>query len=294
MSEHLFSIFPAENFIDLSLFQFGWEKCEKLHSYGPAVRNHYLFHYIISGKGKLIANDSRQVEQHYYLSANQGFIIYPGQVNTYYADAEDPWEYVWLEFDGLRVSEFLQLANLTPDSPVYRPFSRDLGEKVKNEMLYIVQHSHHDSLELIGHLYLFMSNLTYSVTSFYDRRQSNLSLKDYYINEVITYVEQHYHETITVEHLANLCNLNRSYFTKIFKQATKSSPQDFIIKYRMTKAAEFLKLTDNSIKKISELVGYPNQLYFSKAFKIYYGISPREYRKKFQLLLTPSTTDKSI
>ena len=53
MSEVIFSVFPSENFIDLGLYQFGWEKCDPSHSFGPAARNHYLFHYCISGTGIL-------------------------------------------------------------------------------------------------------------------------------------------------------------------------------------------------------------------------------------------------
>ncbi len=281
MSEVLFSIFPSENFIDLSLYQYGREKCDPLHSFGPATRNHYLFHYIISGKGHLASTDSSGVEHDYYLSANQGFLICPGQINTYYADEEDPWEYTWLEFDGLRVNEYLHLAELTKDSPIYNPISVELGEKVRDEMLYIAHHSDQDALNLIGHLYLFMSNLTSSATAL-KREQQAGSMKDYYIKEAVNYIEQHYYEPITVEQMAASCNLNRSYFTRLFKKATQDSPQNFLIKYRMTKASEFLKVTNYSIGKISELVGYPNQLYFSKAFKSFFGISPKEYRSKFK------------
>ena len=63
MKDLLFSIFPSENFVDLSLFQFGREKCSPAHSFGPAVRNHYLFHYVISGTGTLLAQDSTGVQR---------------------------------------------------------------------------------------------------------------------------------------------------------------------------------------------------------------------------------------
>ena len=39
--------------VDLTLYQYGWEQCAPLYSYGPSVRNHYLFHFIISGRGQL-------------------------------------------------------------------------------------------------------------------------------------------------------------------------------------------------------------------------------------------------
>ena len=50
MGDFLFNIFPNERYIDITLFQYGWERCKPLHSYGPASRNHYLFHFVISGK----------------------------------------------------------------------------------------------------------------------------------------------------------------------------------------------------------------------------------------------------
>ncbi len=46
-----FNVFRNDKNIDLTLFQYGWEQCVPLHSYGPAKRNHYLFHFIFSGKG---------------------------------------------------------------------------------------------------------------------------------------------------------------------------------------------------------------------------------------------------
>ncbi len=58
MSDILFSVFPNENFVDIGLYQYGWEQCEPSHSFGPAARNHYVFHYVISGTGTLMANDS--------------------------------------------------------------------------------------------------------------------------------------------------------------------------------------------------------------------------------------------
>ena len=53
-----FKIFQNDNHIDLTLFQFGWERCAPLHSYGPAIRNHYLFHYVFSGRGTLDSTNS--------------------------------------------------------------------------------------------------------------------------------------------------------------------------------------------------------------------------------------------
>jgi len=96
MSEVIFSVFPSENFVDLGLYQFGWEQCDPSHSFGPAARNHYLFHFCLSGTGTLYANNSKGTTDIWQIKSGQGFMIFPHQVCTYIADHEIPWEYVWI------------------------------------------------------------------------------------------------------------------------------------------------------------------------------------------------------
>ena len=85
---------------------------------------------------------------------------------------------------------------------------------------------------------------------------------------------------ISIEDIAAVCGINRSYFGKIFRNIVGQSPQEFLMNYRMIKATELLKLTSLSIADIGSAVGYENQLHFSRAFKNVYGISPREWRNQ--------------
>ena len=54
-----------------------------------------------------MADDSKGVTQTYSIKSMQGFMIFPNQITTYVADHDLPWEYVWIEFDGLRVKSIL-------------------------------------------------------------------------------------------------------------------------------------------------------------------------------------------
>ena len=271
-----FSLFPNENFLDLRLYQYGWEQCAPLHSYGPSVRNHYLFHYVISGRGWLDSTGRDGVTRKYDLTEDQGFLICPGQVNTYCASKSNPWKYVWLEFDGLRAPEYIDSAGLGFSQPVYRPQSPAQGQSMRDTMLYIADHSQSSPLHLIGHLCLFLDGLILSSST---RRQLHGGqLKDFYIQEAVTYMEHNYHRELTVEDLADVCKLNRSYFSKLFKDNMGCPPQEFLIRLRLAKAAELMKTTGDSIGDISVMCGYPNQFHFSRAFKKRYGVSPREWR----------------
>lgn len=283
MQNLIFSVFPNENFVDLGLYQFGWEQCKPAHSFGPAARNHYLFHYIISGKGTLIANDNKGNTNTFSIKSMQGFMIFPNQITTYIADQELPWEYVWVEFDGLRVKSILEAAGFTMDNPIYRASSKSLREDMMHEMLYLTQNRDSSPFHLIGHLYLFLDYLARSATGLCISNGGRL--QDFYIQEALVYIEHNFQNDISIEDIAAVCGLNRSYFGKIFKKALGKTPQEFLLNYRMLKAAELLKLTSMPIGDISNAVGYANQLHFSRAFKKIYGISPREWRKQNQYLI---------
>lgn len=282
MTNLLFSVFQDERFMDLTIYQYGYEQCEPLKSFGPYVRNNYLFHYVISGKGTLLANDEKDHTSRHDISGGSGFLIEPGYVNSYYADEEEPWEYVWVEFGGLRAKECMELAGLSSKTPVFTAVEPEYGELILKEMLTIVQSQNASSLELIGHLYLFFDGLIKYSSSRKQTQGGNLS--EFYVREAVVYIEHNYAENITVEELAKMCKLDRSYFGKIFKKVLGQSPQEFLIHYRMAKAADALIVGNESVGDIGVSVGYPNLLHFSRAFKGVYGMSPREYRQKNKII----------
>lgn len=181
MQEIIFSVFPSENFVDLGLYQYGWEQCAPSHSYGPAARNHYLFHYVISGTGTLMADDTNGITQTYQVKSGQGFMLFPGQINTYIADKNLPWEYVWVEFDGLRAKGAVELASLSMNHPIYHARSKDLRENMLSEMMYLVEHKDMPPLHLIGHGYLFLDFLTRSAANV--TAQKSGRVRDFYIKE---------------------------------------------------------------------------------------------------------------
>ena len=91
-------------------------------------------------------------------------------------------------------------------------------------------------------------------------------------------MEHNYQRELTVEEIADVCKLNRSYFSKLFRDTMGCPPQEFLIRLRLARAAELMRTTKSSIGVIAAACGYPNQLHFSRAFKKRYGVSPREWR----------------
>ena len=81
-------------------------------------------------------------------------------------------------------------------------------------------------------------------------------VRDFYIKEALTFIEQNYQRDISIEEIAAVSGLNRSYFGKVFRDAVGESPQAYLLHYRMARAAQLLKETRLSIGEIAAQVSY--------------------------------------
>lgn len=100
------------------------------------------------------------------------------------------------------------------------------------------------------------------------------------VHDAIQYICSHYTETITLEMLASHVNLSTSYFSEIFKKQTEMSLRDYINKIRIDESKYLLLNTTLSILEVSVAIGFEYQNYFTKVFKKFVGITPKEYRTK--------------
>lgn len=268
--------FLNNDFFDLIVYQYGHQKCIPLHAFGPALRSHYLIHYIISGSGIYRTQVGSETHE-YSLHTGQAFLIVPNNIIHYMADGDDPWEYMWIEVDGLKAREYIGQAGLTNASPVYQAVSDESRETMAGYLRHIIDHHDMPVPEAMGYAYLFFNALIQSSDK--ARKLPGNSIQEFYIQSTIGFIEEHYMEDITVDDMAAALGLSRSYFSKLFKKITLKSPQNFLIAYRINKACELLRTTKISIGEIAALVGYSNQFHFSRAFKNTLNQSPNEWRK---------------
>ena len=94
------------------------------------------------------------------------------------------------------------------------------------------------------------------------------------------YVRQNYKKNIDMAVVTNIVSMNYSYFSKLFKAQTGMTFSEYVTSVRMEEAKKMLDNPVNKIYEISESVGYENSKYFSKVFKVYFGLSPEQYRNK--------------
>ena len=112
--------------VGLNVYNSGHQRCSGGHFWGPAVRNFYLIHLVVSGKGYYtLGNETYEVKK------GSAFIIYPGTLVSYCADDNDPWEYCWVGFNGADASRLVELTSFEQDNPIIK-FSPEVLENLKN------------------------------------------------------------------------------------------------------------------------------------------------------------------
>lgn len=98
------------------------------------------------------------------------------------------------------------------------------------------------------------------------------------IKKVIEYIYKHYDMKITLEDMAKHISMNKSYFSRLFRQETGEQFQLFLMRVRMEKAGECILNSDRKISDIASDIGYSDIFYFNKVFKSHFKMSPGEYR----------------
>jgi len=98
------------------------------------------------------------------------------------------------------------------------------------------------------------------------------------IADVITYIEEHYRDKITLEMIADHVNFSENYLCRVFREQTGTSLINYINNVRMNKAADLIMKGHTYIKEIASLVGISDQFYFSRMFKKHFGVTPTDYK----------------
>lgn len=266
---HSFKDTRKEN-LSLAVYSTGYEKCDPGYAWGPALRDHYLIHYVASGQG-LYCCQKRQ----YYLGQGDLFLISPSQVVNYRADNDDPWEYYWVGFNGTEAKRLLNYTGFSSEHPVIRPPE---SEKIRDSLLHIYRSGGNTpaaDADMVGYLYLFLAQL---IRANGDRSFAYGTRE--YLPQALRYIQRNYANDIGVNDLARFSGVSRSQLYRAFMASFGLSPHDYLQKYRINEACSLLRRRDFTIAEVAGSVGFSDPLYFSRIFKKLKGLSPSDYQRR--------------
>ena len=247
--QYLISDFNSK---DLRIEFCGYHKCEKNHSFGPAVRDCFLVHFCISGKGCFTNKHDK-----YYIKKGEYFIIKPEEITTYTADKEEPWEYVWVAFSGTETQVFYKEISV---------YQTDINEII--ELKNLIQNKITTPSAFKSILYKIIFTLS---------RQEEYSIN--IASKIKQYINFNYMENLSLENLSRIFGYERTYLYRIFKTSTGTGIKKYVTKIRMEKAKSFLD-KGYTVSNTACIVGYTDVFNFSKAYKNYFGHSPKSKNKE--------------
>ena len=239
----------------------GEEICASGHFYGPAERSHLLLHFVVSGTGEF-----QSPRGHFYPGPGDVFVIRPGEITRYQASTQDPWHYIWLGFQCQ-----LPLPPVLNRDVVHLPGLQTLFRSCIDQP-DITKGAQNYETWLTGTIYHLLAQLS-------EAQSPEDPARERYVLPAVALMEAEFAGGLSVEQVAHRLHLERSYFTKIFKATMGISPGAYLHRLRLHRSARLLE-AGASVTVAAASVGYSDVFSFSRAFKSFFGSSPKSFREK--------------
>lgn len=254
--------------VELCVFNGGQESCAPGHTWGPAVRDHYLIYLVIRGCGSYKTGG-----REYMLGAGDLFLLRPGQLAAYSASQEDPWEYYWVGFNGAFANKLMKNTPFTDQNPVYHSSDPLPLQKALLAIFDSQGAEPQNDAAMVGHLYLFLSGLMCQARE----GDPHGTAGSQYVSNAIKYIQFNYSHEISIDDIAKAVGVSRSHLYRLFMSSVGQSPIDYLTNYRLDEACNLLKNSQLSIAEIAVSVGFFDKFYFSRVFKKAKGVPPSRY-----------------
>ena len=279
--------------LPVRIFFGGHEQTSPSHACGPGVWPHYLLHYVLAGKGTFTS-----AGRTWKLNAGDAFLIIPGVISSYQASEENPREYCWIGFDGRDARDTLKACGLNAESPVYSACagsaeigagaarsgsgerregnvsaneSREIGQVLLSINELLVEDPENVYLQL-SLLYRFFALISPPRT-----RVQKDSIG--YLQKAIDYIQNNYAYDIKIRDVARHVGIDRTYLYKLFCQEVGTSPQQYLISYRLSVAKQMLSSTSLRVSEIAYSCGFVDSTSFCHQFRGQFLMTPSQFRK---------------
>lgn len=266
------SEFARENLLYL-------QEIGQVHARRPHVSSHpdlssYLFIMVLSGSGTL-----SYLGENYILSKGDCALV--NCKNDYFhKSSDDLWTIRWIHFYGPTASgiyqKYMERGGQVTFHPDHMEDFTALWEKI-SELASSDEHIKDMKInaELSALCCLLMAESWHPESRSGSKGHQSLL-------EIREYLRDHLSEKITLDMLSELFFVNKYYLTRLFRNEYGMTINDYLQQVRISRAKELLRFSKMSMEEIGENCGITPLYYFSRIFKQVEGISPRDYRKKWQ------------
>ena len=248
----------------------------------------YEIYYLVEGERfYFIGQHTYHIKKGCLVFINRNEIHKTGVAASSYHDriliefSEEPFASFFSQFGDLSLRDFFnRYSGVLEIAPAEQPF-------VENLLLELQSEIHH---KLPGYRLSVMMKLSslilYAMRYAESHRQmpvkSSSMARHQKVDLVADYITSHCTESISLENLADTFFVNKCYLSRIFKEVTGFTVNEYINIHRIDKAHVLLTTTSMSVSDIARECGYESLTYFEKVFRTYREVSPLKYRAKYK------------
>ncbi len=223
-------------------------------------------------------------QRHYYQEADIG--IFPAYQTSPAAEFEQELGFIILNFEpdflSCAVYESINVDNIEIRQRIKTldPLIKQIGLAIKTELEISIADSRL-YVESAANMLAVHLLKRYSTRKFNIKEYSD-GLPKYKLKEIIDYINDNLDQNLSLAQMSQIVQMNPHYFATLFKQSMGIAPHQYITKCRVEKAKCLLYSRELSVTQVSDLVGFKSQSHFTKVFRKYVGVNPREFRSSEQ------------
>ncbi len=232
-----------------------------LPTYRPHGRLDYQLIYIASGVAHFFFGENAPDT---IIPAGTVIIFRPKEYQKYIYYGIEKTEVFWIHFSGNSVKNILRNHGISDDMHIIKTGTKLVFSNTFKNIINEIQ-QRQNNYELMVDMYFrqLLINISREYTSEKNGRNSYI---DHEIEMAQQYFNENYNVPISIEDYASSHGMSISWFIRNFRERTGSTPLQYILSLKLNNAQSLLEATDYSINEISNIVGYDNQLYFSRLF----------------------------
>lgn len=248
----------------------------------------YEIYYLVEGERYyFIGQHTYHIKKGCLVFINRNEIHKTGIASSPYHDrilielAQEPFGSFFSQFGDLSLSEFFNKCNgIMEVEPAEQPFVENLLLEIQSEIHHRLPGYRLSVMSKLSHLLIYA--LRYSESHQKLPSKASSMARHQKVDQVADYITTHCNESISLETLADTFFVNKCYLSRIFKEVTGFTVNEYINVHRISMAHKLLTNTDLTMSEIASECGYESLTYFEKVFKTYREISPLKYRNQYK------------
>lgn len=230
------------------------------------------YHILISKSGSGMLNIADKILE---LSKDRGFFCYPHIPHEYHAVIE-PWETLWLTFDGHGVSSLFDEAGIGQYEYIATQADKKLSAMTENIIRSLEPENSGKNYYSSALMYEFLLEFIHNISHSSNRSER---FDPGRLKCVFEYIDKHYCLPISLDDLSSLLGITQRHFCRLFKQTTTRTPFEYILQKRIQKSKEMLcQERDLNISEIAGKAGFFSTSYFCRTFKRIEKMTPSQFR----------------